>query len=110
MLEIIQAILPHIAPSALPLVVVILGGLYIYRKIGGERARTKEIRDTDSQKIHDDILKLQFKVTEIDGRTVKHEQVIDDLREQINLLNTNVVRLSVVIEKLSERLSERLEK
>jgi peptidoglycan hydrolase CwlO-like protein len=106
MLEIIKTILPYISPTALPLVVVILGGLFIYKKIGNDRAKTKEIRDTDSQKIHDDILKLQFKVTEIDGRTVKHEQVIEDLREQINLLNTNVVRLSVVIEQLAERLEK----
>lgn len=106
MLEIITTILPYITPSALPIVIVVLGCLYIYKKIDGDRAKTKEIRDTDSQKIHDDILKLQFKVTEIDGRTVKHEQVIEDLREQINLLNTNVVRLSVVIEQLAERLEK----
>lgn len=106
MIEVISTILPYITPSALPLVVVVLGGLFIYKKIDGDRAKTKEIRDTDSQKIHDDILKLQFKVSEIDGRTVKHEQVIEDLREQINLLNTNVVRLSVVIEQLAERLEK----
>ena len=106
MIEVISTILPYITPSALPIVLVVLGGLYIYKKIDGERSKTKEIRDTDSQKIHDDILKLQFKVSEIDGRTVKHEEVIDDLREQINLLNTNVVRLSVVIEQLAERLEK----
>lgn len=106
MIEVISTILPYITPSALPIVLVVLGGLYIYKKIDGERSKTKEIRDTDSQKIHDDILKLQFKVTEIDGRTVKHEQIIEDLREQINLLNTNVVRLSVVIEQLAERLEK----
>lgn len=106
MIEVISTILPYITPSALPIVLVVLGGLYIYKKIDGERSKTKEIRDTDSQKIHDDILKLQFKVSEIDGRTVKHEQVIEDLREQINLLNTNVVRLSVVIEQLAERLEK----
>ena len=106
MIEVISTILPYITPSALPIVLVVLGGLYIYKKIDSERSKTKEIRDTDSQKIHDDILKLQFKVSEIDGRTVKHEEVIDDLREQINLLNTNVVRLSVVIEQLAERLDK----
>lgn len=106
MIEVISTILPYITPSALPIVLVVLGGLYIYKKIDSERNKTKEIRDNDSQKIHDDILKLQFKVSEIDGRTVKHEQVIEDLREQINLLNTNVVRLSVVIEQLAERLEK----
>lgn len=106
MISVITQILPYITPSALPLVVVVLGGLYIYKKIDGDRAKTKEVRDSDSQKLHDDILKLQFKVSELDGKTVKHEQVIEDFREQINLLNTNMVRLSVVIEQLSERLEK----
>jgi hypothetical protein len=107
MLEIINTVLPYISPSALPLVVVILGGLFIYKKIGNERAKTKEIRDNDSQKIHDDILKLQFKVTEIDGRTVKHETLIEDMRQQLSELNTNIVRFSVVVEELAKQLEKR---
>lgn len=106
MLEIISTILPYITPSALPVILVVLGGLYIYKRIDGERSKTKEIRDTDSQQIHDDLLKLKFKVSELDGKTVKHEQVIDDLREQINILNQNVVRLSVVIEQLAKNLEK----
>ena len=106
MLEIISTILPYITPSALPVILVVLGGIYIYKRIDGERSKTKEIRDTDSQQIHDDILKLKFKVSELDGKTVKHEQVIDDLREQINILNQNVVRLSVVIEQLAKNLEK----
>ena len=106
MLEIISTILPYITPSALPVILVVLGGIYIYKRIDGERSKTKEIRDTDSQQIHDDLLKLKFKVSELDGKTVKHEQVIDDLREQINILNQNVVRLSVVIEQLAKNLEK----
>lgn len=106
MLEIISTILPYITPSALPVILVVLGGLYIYKRIDGERSKTKEIRDMDSQQIHDDLLKLKFKVSELDGKTVKHEQVIDDLREQINILNQNVVRLSVVIEQLAKNLEK----
>lgn len=106
MLEIITTILPYISPSALPLVVVILGGLFIYKKIGNDRAKTKEMRDMDSQKIHDDILKLQFKMTELDGRTVKHDTLIEDMRQELGALNTNIVRLSVVVEELAKQLEK----
>ena len=106
MLEVINTILPYISPTALPLIVVILGGLFIYKKIGNDRAKTKEQRDTDSQNIHDDILKLQFKVSEIDGRTVKHETLIEDMRQQLSELNTNIVRLSVVVEELAKQLGK----
>lgn len=106
MLEIINTILPYISPSALPIIVVILGGLFIYKKIGNDRAKTKEQRDIDSQNIHDDILKLKFKVSELDGRTVKHETLIEDMRQQLSELNTNIVRLSVVVEELAKQLNK----
>lgn len=107
MTDIISTILPYISPSALPLVVVVLGGLFIYKKIGNDRARTKEQRDGDSQKIHDDILKLKFKVSEIDGRTMKHETVIEDMRQQLTELNANIVRLSVIMEELAKKLEKK---
>lgn len=94
-----------ISPSALPLVVVLLGGFWIYRKTQNiEQARkvTKIERDQDSQKMHDDLIKLQFKVAELDGIVVHHKDLLLDMNKQINLLNTNIAILTEKISHLTE--------
>lgn len=106
---IITTILPYISTSALPLVIVVIAAIYFYLKFASltkDRENTKSVRDSDSQKIHDDILKLKFKVSELDGQSVKHETVIEDMRQQLAELNTNIVRLSVVVEQLVKKLEK----
>ena len=97
MMELVKEILPYISPSALPLLVAVLGGIYIYRKIGNERKATKTERDQDSQSIHDELLKHKFEITELKGRTEHHETVLDDLRDQISTLNASIAELSATI-------------
>lgn len=107
--NVINAIIPYISSSALPLVIVVIAGIYFYFKFNNitkDRENTKNLRDADSQKIHDDILKLKFKVSELDGKAVKHETVIEDMRQQLSELNTNIVRLSVVVEELAKKLDK----
>lgn len=98
MVEVIQTILPYISPSALPLVVVILGGIFIYKKIDNQRQITKAQRDADSLKIHDQLLKQEFEITNLKGQQVHHEQILEDLNKQLAILNTNVVKLQTTIE------------
>lgn len=98
---IINTLISALSPSALPVVVLCLGGLYLWFKFGRmekDRQETKNQRDTDSQNIHDDLLKLKFKVNELDGRTVHHADLLEDLREQVAALNSNINKLSVQIE------------
>lgn len=105
----ITSILPYISPAALPLVIVVVAAIFFYFKFSGltkDRENTKIQRDNDSQTIHDDILKLKFKVSELDGRTVKHESVIEDMRQQLAELNTNIVRLAVVVEELAKKIDK----
>lgn len=107
--SLIATIIPYISPAALPLVVVIIAALFFYYKFIGltkDRENTKIQRDNDSQTIHDDILKLKFKVSELDGRTVKHESIIEDMRQQLSELNTNIVRLAVVVEELAKKIDK----
>lgn len=107
--SIITSILPYISPAALPLVIVVVAAIFFYFKFNNlakDRENTKIQRDNDSQTIHDDILKLKFKVSELDGKTVKHETVIEDMRQQLTELNTNIVRLSVVVEQLAKKLEK----
>ena len=95
------------SPSAIPLVVVILGGFWIYRKTQNiEQARriTKAERDQDSQKMHDDLLKLQFKVSELDGIVVLHRDKLDSIEKQLTSVNVELVKLNVQVEGLVKAL------
>jgi len=107
--SLITTILPFIPSAALPLVIVVVAAIFFYFKFNSlskDRENTKIQRDNDSQTIHDDILKLQFKVLELDGRTVKHENIIEDMRQQLSELNTNIVRLAVVVEELAKKIDK----
>lgn len=99
--QIITSLIGALSPSALPVVVLCLGGLYLWFKFGQiekDRKETKVERDEDSQEIHDGILKLKFKVSELEGRTVHHADLLEDLREQVATLNSNISKLTVQIE------------
>lgn len=108
--QIVTTLIGAISPSALPIVVLCLGGLYLWFKFGRmekDRQETKNQRDNDSQNIHDDLLKLKFKVNELDGRTVHHADLLEDLREQVATLNSNISKLSVQIEMYCNLLKDK---
>ena len=99
--QIVTTLISSLSPSSLPVVVLCLGGLYLWFKFGQiekDRKETKVERDEDSQEIHDDILKLKFKVSELEGRTVHHADLLEDLREQVATLNSNISKLTVQLE------------
>lgn len=96
--QLITLIAPYIPAACWPLILVV--GLYFI--INKQRKDTKQTRDQDSLKLHDDILSLKFKVTNLEGQSVNHDQLIADLREQISTLNTNLVRLSVILDRMEE--------
>lgn len=108
--QIATTLISSLSPSALPVVVLCLGGLYLWFKFGQiekDRQETKAARDNDSQEIHDDILKLKFKVNELDGRTVHHADLLEDLREQVATLNSNISKLTVQLEMYCNILKDK---
>lgn len=109
-MEFLTELVKLVPGAAIPLVVVILGLYWIYRKtesINKDREDTKVQRDKDSQAIHDSILKLQFKVNELDGRTVHHADVLEDLRAQVATLNANISKLTVQLEMYCNILKDK---
>lgn len=88
------------SPSAIPLVVVILGGFWIYRKTQNiEHARkiTKAERDLDIQKLREDILKLQFDMTSVKGVIDLHRETLSDLQNQMQIVVKELVELNCSI-------------
>ncbi|MBQ1570434.1 MAG: hypothetical protein IIZ78_04860 [Clostridiales bacterium] len=102
-------IVSSISPSALPLVVVILGGLYLYmkfRKIESDRIETKQHRDNDSQTLHDDVLKLKFDVSNLSGIVDLHKTKLESIDQQVSIINQELVKLNLQVEHLVETLNQ----
>lgn len=110
--QIITTIIGALSPSALPIVVLCLGGLYLYFKfksIEQDRNTTKVNRDADSQSIHDDILKLKFDVTNLQGIANLHRDKLDSIDKQLAVVNQELVKLNLSVEHLGAALKEQNE-
>ena len=81
----------------------IIAAVVVYVIIYLQRNNTASRRDEDSQGIHDDILKLRFEVDSLKHSDVHKEEILEDLRNQLNILNTNLAKLSVTIEGMEKR-------
>lgn len=107
--QIISTIISSLSPSALPIVIVIIGVAYLYfrfNKLEKDRDTTKSVRDNDSQEIHDKLLTHDFKLAELKGRIELHDTVLSDINKQINILNTNLAILTEKIDNLTNVIKE----
>lgn len=112
MTEAITSLITAIPPSALPIVVVIIGIAYLYfkfTKMEQDRNTTKVNRDADSQAIHDDILKLKFDVTNLQGIVNLHKDKLESIDKQLGLVNQELVKLNIQVEHLASALEKQNE-
>ena len=112
MTEAITSLIAAIPPSALPIVVVIIGIAYLYfkfTKMEQDRNTTKVNRDADSQAIHDDILKLKFDVTNLQGIVNLHKDKLESIDKQFGLVNQELVKLNIQVEHLATALEKQNE-
>lgn len=112
MAEAITSLIAAIPPSALPIVVVIIGIAYLYfkfTKMEQDRNTTKVNRDADSQAIHDDILKLKFDVTNLQGIVNLHKDKLESIDKQLGLVNQELVKLNIQVEHLASALEKQNE-
>lgn len=112
MTEAITSLIAAIPPSALPIVVVIIGIAYLYfkfNKVEKDREVTKQQRDNDSQSIHDDILKLKFDVTNLQGIVNLHKDKLESIDKQLGLVNQELVKLNIQVEHLANALEKQNE-
>lgn len=109
---IINNLVSTLSPAALPLVVVIVAGLYFFYKfksIEHDRINTKQQRDSDSQEVHDKILKLEFKTAELSGIVNLHRDKLDQIERQLCTVNEQLIRLNMSVEHLTASLKEQNE-
>lgn len=75
-------------------------------RIKADRLSTKENRDSDSQQLHDMILKHDFAITTLKDNQALTATVVDDLRDTCSTLNTSVAKLDVNVGNLAEAIKE----
>ena len=90
--SVIAQIISAISPSALPIVVCVLGLAWIYWKIGRERKHTKEARDT----AHDDLDK-RLTLVEHDVQFMKEQHSLfagklDKILEELTNIKVELAR------------------
>lgn len=83
-------------------ITAIVCAVVVYILIYIQRNSTKATRDKDSQELHDENLKMRFEIDQLKHNDVHKEEILDDLRDQLNILNTNLVKLAVTIEKMEK--------
>lgn len=103
------SMISSVDPHSLPLVVVIIAIAYLYfkfRKVETDRLETKQQRDSDSQNLHDDVLKLKFDVSNLNGVVDLHKNKLESIDQQLAIVNQELVKLNVQVEHLVSALEQ----
>lgn len=109
MLEMLKEILPYIPSNVIGLLLLVAMYMYFKYKVGNienDRNKTKETRDTETTKIHDTLLKHSFEIDSLKLTSVHHSEVLDDIKQELGVLNTEIAKLSVGIDALTKLLKK----
>ena len=104
--SILQLIVPTIPGAAWSVIVLVLGGLYIYKKIEADRKVTKGERDKDSQELHDKLMKHDWEIGQIKADNSHRDILLDDLRKQVEAVNQNLAIVATKLDSLVEAVKE----
>lgn len=107
--QIVTTIIGALSPSALPLVVVIVAGIYFFYKFKSleqDRMTTKQQRDSDSQNLHDIVQKNTWEINNLKLDNQHRDTILDDLRQQCNELNVNLAVVSQKLDALVDAIKD----
>ena len=76
------------------------------QKTKADRASTKEQRDQDSSKLHDQCMKNSWDIQSIKDMSGHRDQVIEQLQQQITILNSTMATINVKLDNLVEVIKE----
>lgn len=106
MSELIKVVLPYVSPAALPLLICV--ALYFnfkVKQINSDRATTKTIRDEDSLKVHDELMKHSWELSRIKEDNSHRDQLLEDLRKQVEAVNSNLAVVATKLDHLVEAVN-----
>lgn len=100
---------PELTAALIGLALALTGLVKVWTelvKLKKDRLETATRRDADSQSLHDKVLSHDFLIAQIKDNQALHATVVDDLKDELGTLNTNVVKLNVVVENLVDVIKE----
>lgn len=107
--NLITSLVSALNPSSIPLVLVCIVVVYLWFKFKDtekDRSETKLQRDNDSQILHDDVLKLKFDVSNLNGIVELHKNKLESIDQQLAIVNQELVKLNVQVEHLVSALEQ----
>ena len=105
--EVVQTSLQYIPPRAIPFVVIALGCFYLYlwfrcrqnsEQMSKDKEETKNCIDKESQDLHDLCKENALEIKHLKEDLSSKNEVLDNLRSQVNELNVN---LAIVSERIA---------
>lgn len=102
-------ILSVVPSEALPWVVLILGGLFIYlkfRKVDDSRKATKESRDKDSLEIHDKLIDHEYRIKGAEQLGELHKERLINIDATVNSMQLELVKLNTQVGSLVKALED----
>lgn len=106
----VTSLLASIDPHALPfvIIIVVLGYLYFkFRRVEADRIETKQIRDKDSEEIHDMLMKNTWEINRIKEDNSHRDVILEDLKAQVNIVNQNLAVVATKLDNLVEVIKEK---
>lgn len=104
MIELLTTLAPILGPSGL------LAAVVVYIVINSQRKETKSERDKQFKHIdltnHDAMLKLQFDVQYLKDEHILTKQIIEDLRDSINTLNSTNASLQTTLNMILKGMAK----
>ena len=111
MSELMQVVLPYVSPAALPLLIgVALYFNFKVKQINADRASTKMVRDEESQKIHDELMKHTWELNRIKEDNGHRDLLLEDLRKQVEAVNSNLAVVATKLDHLVDAVRGRTER
>lgn len=113
--NIVQTSLQYIPPSAIPFVVIALGCFYLYlwfrcrqnsEQMSKDKEETKNCIDKESQDLRDLCKENALEIKHLKEDLSSKNEVLDNLRSQVNELNVNLAIVSERIVTLVDVIKE----
>lgn len=101
--------LSMVPSEALPWVVLILGGLFIFlkfRKVDDSRKATKESRDKDSLEIHDKLLDHEYRIKGAEQLGELHKERLINIDSTVHSMQLELVKLNTQVGSLVTALED----
>ena len=92
MSAILTAIVSAISPTALPIVVCVLGCCFIYLKIGKDRKQTKSERDNQTDELDKRLTLVEHDVEFMKEQNALFGQKLDRILEELTAIKVELVK------------------